>query len=75
MIYLIVSLFSDNHIFNFLSSLFIVNLRVLASLSLKIKLVSSANNIGIEEIKTICKSFKNILKRKDPKQNLEEHQY
>ena len=64
---LIVSLFSDNHIFNFLSSLFIVNLRVLTSYSLKIKLVSSANNIGIEEIKTICKSFKNILKSKGPK--------
>ena len=30
---LIVSLISDNHIFNLLSSLFMVNLRVLASLS------------------------------------------
>ena len=64
---LIVSLFSNNYIFNLLSSLFMVNLRVLASLSLKIKLVSSANKIGIEELKTICKSFKNILKSKGPK--------
>ena len=39
---LIVRLFSDNHIFNLLSSLYIVNLRVLASLSLTMKLVSSA---------------------------------
>ena len=62
---LIVSLFSDNHIFNLLSSLFMVNLRVLSSL--KIKLVSSANKIGIEELKTIYKSFKNILKSKRPK--------
>ena len=44
-----------------------LNLRVLASLYLKIKLVSSANKIGIEELKTICKSFKNILKSKGPK--------
>ena len=72
---LIVSLFSDNHIFNLLSSLFMVNLRVLAYLSLTIKLVLSASKIGIEELKTICKSIKNILKVKDPKQNLEEHQY
>ena len=42
---LIVSLFSDNHIFNLLSSLFMVNLRVLSYLSLKIKLVSSTNKI------------------------------
>ena len=44
-----------------------VNLRVLAYLYLKIKLESSANKIRIEELKTICKSFKNILKNKGPK--------
>ena len=48
---LIVSLFSDKHIFNLLSSLFMVNLRVLASLSLTIKLISLANKIGIEGLK------------------------
>ena len=32
-----------------------VNLRVLTYLSLKIKLVSSANKIGIKELKTIFK--------------------
>ena len=37
---LIVSLFSDNHIFNLLSSLFMVNLRGLEYLTLEIKLVS-----------------------------------
>ena len=64
---MLIVFYSDNHIFNFLSSLFIVNLRVLASLSLKIKLVSSANKIGIEELKTICISLTNILKSKGPK--------
>ena len=62
---LIVSIFSDNHIFNLSSSLFMVNLIILASLSLKFNLVSSANKIG--ELKIICKSFTNILKSKGPK--------
>ena len=61
--YKIVSLFTDNHIFNLCSSLFMVIIRLLASLSLKFKLVSSSNKIGIEELKIICESFKNIFKK------------
>ena len=48
---LILSLFSDNHIFNLLSLLFVFNLRELESLSLQIKLGSSTNKNGIEELK------------------------
>ena len=38
-----------------------------AYLYLKSKLVSSANKIGIKELKTLCKLLKNIFKSKGSK--------